>query len=276
MKRREPMPKNYTVGRAQRNERGQHRLVVMKRMALYGAVALLGAAMFFVSNGSLASAATPAKTVCNNAIASKQPLTRIQIAACKKAKIKVPKTASNARKVSGTLVTLGAGSFLGGSDVKAGLYDVTPGPGQSGNFSTTSGKALSPYSYNEILGTAGGFGVPSVRTQISKGDKISISGLSAVTFTPVTAPLVTSHATITLGAGTWVVNQDIGPGRYAATPGPGQSGNFNVTGGSFTDNVNEILGSDTSLSEVPSVSVNLSKGEVIAISSMSQVVMTAK
>jgi hypothetical protein len=82
--------------------------------------------------------------------------------------------------------------------------------------------------------------------------------------------------TVTLGAGTWVVNQDIGPGRYKAIPGSGQSGNFNVTGGSFTDNVNEILGSDTSLSQVPSVSVNLSKGEVVAISGMSQVVMTTK
>jgi hypothetical protein len=49
-----------------------------------------------------------------------------------------------------------------------------------------------------------------------------------------------------------------------------------VSAGSFTDTVNEILGSDTSLSQVPSVRVNLSKGEVISISGMSQVVMTAK
>ncbi len=114
-------------------------------------------------------------------------------------------------------------------------------------------KSLSPYSYNEILGTAADLGVPSVRAQISKGDKISISGLSAVTFTPVTTPLVTSHTTITLGAGTWVVNQDIGPGRYVATPGPGQSGNFIVKGKSFTAARQRDLGSDTSLSEVPSV-----------------------
>jgi hypothetical protein len=137
-------------------------------------------------------------------------------------------------------------------------------------------RAASP-TYNEILGSDTSLSqVPSVRAKISRGDKISISGLSAVTFTPVAAPLVTSHTTITLGAGTWVVNQDIGSGRYVATPGPGQSGNFTVTGGSFTDNVNEILGSDTSLSQVPSVSVNLSKGEVIAISGISQVIMTAK
>jgi hypothetical protein len=267
------MPK-YTVGRGQRYE-AQCRLVVIKSIALPGAVALLGAAMFFVSNGSLASAATPAKTVCNNAIASKKPLTNVQIAACKKANIKVPKAASNARKVTGTLVTLGAGQFVGGSDVKAGLYDVTPGPGESGNFSTKGQDPLT-YSYNEILGTAGGFGVPSVRTQIAKGDQISISGLSAVTFTPVTAPYVTSHMTITLGAGTWVVGQDIGPGRYVGTPGPGQSGNFSVKAKGFSGYVNEILGSNTSYGQVPSVTVNLAKGSVISISGMSQVVMTAK
>jgi hypothetical protein len=120
------MPQEVHRKSGQRYGQGRHRLVVKKSLALQGAVALLGGAMFFVSNGSLASAATPAKTVCNNAIVSKQPLNRIQIAACKRANIKVPKT----RKVSGTLVTLGAGSYLGGTDVKAGLYDVTPGPGQ--------------------------------------------------------------------------------------------------------------------------------------------------
>ncbi len=273
------MPKNHTIGWGQqRHERGQYRLVMSKSKALHGAVALVGAVLLLASygslNGSAASAATPAKTLCKNAIASKQPLTPKQIAACKVAKIKVPKPTSNARVVKGTLVTLGAGSFLGGADVAAGLYDVTPAPGESGNFSTQG--ASFTFSYNEILGSADDLGVPSVRAQIAKGDKISISGLSAVTFTPVTAPLVTSHSTITLGAGTWVVNQDIGAGRYVAIPGSGQSGNFSVSGGSFTDDVNEILGSDTSLSEVPQVSVNLSKGEVISISSLSQVLMTAK
>jgi hypothetical protein len=254
----------------------EHHLGINRCIGLLAAVVFAAAGMFIVSRGSAASAATPAKTVCQNAIASKKPLTNVQIAACKRAKIKVPTTATNARKVTGTLVTLGAGSFLGGSDVKAGLYDVTPGPGESGNFSTKGQDPLT-YSYNEILGSDTSLSeVPSVRTQISKGDQIMISGLSAVTFTPVTTPYVTSHADITLGAGTWIVNQDIGPGRYVGTPGPGQSGNFSVKGGGFTSYVNEILGSDTSFGQVPSVTVNLTKGSVIAISGMSQVVMTAK
>jgi hypothetical protein len=247
-----------------------------KARPLLRAFAFVGVVVLLACTDSFASAATPAKTVCKNAIASGKPLTPKQIAACKKAKIKVPTAASNARVVTGKLVTLGAGQFVGGEDVAAGLYDVTPGPGESGNFSTEGQDPLT-YSYNEILGTTSfGLGVPSIRAQISKGDQITISGLSAVTFTPVTAPYVTSHSDITLGAGTWVVNQDIGPGRYVATPGPGQSGNFSVKPKGFTGYVNEILGGNPQYSQVPSVTVNLKKGSVIAISGMSQVIMTAK
>ncbi len=181
-----------------------------------------------------------------------------------------PTTAAPAgRQVKGTLVTLGAGTFTGGKDVAVGLYDVTPGVGQSGNF-TVNGTD----SYNEILGgDASTGGVPMVRATISTGDPIQISGLSAVTFTPVTAPLSTSHTTTNLYAGTWTVGQDIGEGRYVATPGAGQSGNFVVTG---NDSYNEILGGDSSTGGVPSVTVTLSKGDVIAISGLGQVTLTAQ
>ncbi len=176
-------------------------------------------------------------------------------------------TAAPARKVTGTATTLGAGSFTGGKDVAVGLYDVTGGAGQSGNFSVSGTD-----SYNEILGTDQSMSeVPKVRVQISSGDQISISGLSSVTFTPVTAPFVTSHATTDLYAGSFTVGQDLGAGRYTVTPGSGQSGNFSTTG---SNDYNEILGSDKSMGEVPSVSVSLANGDVIAISGMSQVTFT--
>ena len=172
------------------------------------------------------------------------------------------------RQVKGTAVTLGAGTFTGGKDVTNGLYDVTAGAGQSGNFSVTGTD-----SYNEILGAADASlsQVPKIRVQISSGDQISISGLSSVTFTPVTTPFVTSRTTTNLYAGTFTVGQDVAAGRYVVTPGAGQSGNFSTSGGS---DYNEILGSDKSLSEVPSLSVTLNKGDVIAISGMSQVTFT--
>ncbi|MGH9090587.1 MAG: hypothetical protein ACRDZR_04265 [Acidimicrobiales bacterium] len=197
--------------------------------------------------------------------------------ACKKAKVKVPKNQqptaaaaapSNARTVQGTLVTLGAGSFLGGTDVAAGLYDVTAGTGQSGNFVVQGSD-----SYDEILGgTSLLGGVPTVRAKISKGDRIQISSLSQVTFTPVTTPYVTTHSPVTLYAGTWTVGQDLGPGRYVATAGTGQSGNFIIT----SAGVDEILGGTSTLGGVPSVTFTVSKGDVIDISSLSQVKLTPK
>jgi hypothetical protein len=169
-----------------------------------------------------------------------------------------------ARQVTGKATTLGAGTFAGGTDVAAGLYDVTPGAGQSGNFMVDGTN-----SYNEILGSSSDLGVPKVRVMISSGDSIKVSGLSQVVFTPVTTPLVTTHTLVNLYAGTWTVGQDIGPGRYVATPGPGQSGNFMVE----AEDVNEILGTAGGLG-VANVTVNLSKGDVITISGLSQVTMT--
>ncbi len=168
------------------------------------------------------------------------------------------------RQVKGTAITLGAGTFTGGKDIAVGLYDVTAPAGQSGNF-IVSGTD----SYNEVLGTDTSMSeVPKIRVQISSGDQIQISGLSGVSFTPVTTPFVTTHVQTTLYAGTFIVGQDIGAGRYVVTPGSGQSGNFIVDGG---DSYNEVLGTDSSMGEVPSLTVNLSPGDTINISGMSQV-----
>jgi len=170
------------------------------------------------------------------------------------------------RTVTGKLTTLGAGNFTVGPDIPAGLYNVTPGAGQSGNFIVTG----SDY-YNEVLGSADGIGVPEVRARLQKGDEIQLSGLSSVTFTPVATPYVTAVKPVDLYAGTWTVGQDIAPGRYVATPGAGQSGNFIING----EGINEILGSAEGVG-VPSVTVTVHKGDVIQISGLARVVMTPK
>jgi hypothetical protein len=169
------------------------------------------------------------------------------------------------RKVVGSATTLGAGNFTSGTDVPVGLYDVTTGPGQSGNFIVQGTD-----SYDEILDSSGMNGVPKVRAQISTGDQIQISGLSRVTFTPVSTPLVTTHRHVTLYAGTWTVGQDLGPGRYVATPGAGQNGNFIID----SEGVNEILGSDITSGDVPSVTFSVQDGDVVNISGLSQVTLT--
>lgn len=170
------------------------------------------------------------------------------------------------RQAIGKPVTLGAGSFTGGTNVAVGLYDVTTVNGQSGNFIVTGTDNI-----DEILGVTDGIGVPKIRTPISTGDSIQIENLSQVIFTPVSTPYVTSHSTVNLYAGTFTVGQDIGAGRYVATTPTGDSGNFIVTG---TDNVDEILGVTDGIG-VPSVTTNLTNGDTIQISGLSQVTMTA-
>jgi len=173
-----------------------------------------------------------------------------------------------ARKVSGVAKTIGAGTFAGGTDIAVGLYVVTCGAGQSGNF-IVSGTD----SYDEILGGGSAFGgVPKIRVQISTGDQIQISGLSVVHFAPVSSPYITAHKTGILYAGTFTVGQDIGAGRYVATPGAGQSGNFIVSG---NDSYDEILGDPSADGGVPNVSVTLTDGDIIDISGLSQVTLTA-
>lgn len=159
-------------------------------------------------------------------------------------------------------MTLGSGNFTGGTDVAPGLYDVTTGPGQRGNF-VVSGSD----SYNEVLDSSGNRGVPEIRVQISNGDQIQISGPSQVYFTPVSTPLVTSHRAVSLYAGTWTVGQDLGPGGYVATPGTGQSGTFVIT----AEGVNVNLSSEPRRGAVSSVTFDVQDGDVIEISGLKQV-----
>jgi len=163
------------------------------------------------------------------------------------------------------VVTLGSGTFTGGTDVQPGVYDVTTGPGQSGNFLVTGAN-----SYNEILDSSDVKGVPEIRVWITTGDRIRISGLSEVTFTPVSTPFVTTNSAVTLYAGTWIVGQDLGPGRYVATPGVGQSGKFAIWG----EGVNQMLGGDPIFGEVPSITFVVKKGDVIKISGLGEVALT--
>lgn len=124
--------------------------------------------------------------------------------------------------------------------------------------------------YDEILGgdSIDG-GVPEVRAQISSGDHIEVSGLSQVTFTRVSTPLVRTHTSVSLYAGTWVVGKNLGPGRYA-TPGAGLSGKFIIT----NEDVDEILGGSSDDGGVASETFSVKNGDTIEIGSLSQVMLS--
>jgi len=76
--------------------------------------------------------------------------------------------------------TLTTGDWVAGLDIEPGDYVVTPAKGQSGNFIIYDEFGLPKT--NEILGDAGGLGVPDVTVSLSAGDRIEISGLGEVTF----------------------------------------------------------------------------------------------
>ncbi len=160
---------------------------------------------------------------------------------------------------------LGSGHFVGGTDVAPGLYDVVPGPDQSGEFVVTGTDR-----YDEVLGSPGTQGVPQIRVRISTGDQIQVSGLSQVFFTPVATPFVTTHSAVTLYAGTWTVGQDLGPGHYVATPGAGESGTVVVT----SEGINETVSGDRSQGSAPSFTFNVKDGDMIEISGLGQLNLT--
>lgn len=162
------------------------------------------------------------------------------------------------------LTELNTGSFMVGTDIPKGRYVIT-GDG-SGNLFIYDSAGI-PY-INEILG-GGDLGVETVTTDIAEGDKIEISGINKVTFTP--AETKVSEATLTTG--NWIVGIDILPGRYDAESSKG-NGNFFVYDKNGIPVVNEILGGGDI--GVEKVTIDLEEGNMISISGMNEVRFSKK
>lgn len=155
--------------------------------------------------------------------------------------------------------TLNTGKFEVGQDIPEGRYVIT-GDG-SGNLFIYDENDV-PY-VNEILG-GGDIGVDSVTTDIKEGDKIEISGINNVTFTPAETIMYKDSLT----TGNWVVGLDIAPGRYDITSAGG-SGNLFIYNTSGWIEVNEILGDDDF--GVEKVTAELKEGYIISISGINKV-----
>lgn len=158
------------------------------------------------------------------------------------------------KKNTGKATTLNAGSFKVGDDINPGRYTVKAASG-SGNFTNSSG------SINVILGqTADSSGgqVDSYTVTLKKGEHIKLDGIQSTSFTPT--PSKADFKT-NLGAGQWIVGQNIKPGRYDITA---TEGSGNLTNGSGS--INEILGTkaDKSEGQVTKVTANLHNGEVLS------------
>lgn len=163
----------------------------------------------------------------------------------------------------GKLVTLGAGKFTVGKDIKPGRYVITTNSGD-GNLSDDN-------DMNVILSSQSGSssdGVDSYTTTLPKGDKVEISGIDSTTFTPVKKR---TYKTL-LGAGQWEVGKDIKPGHYVITSTQG-SGNISTDDG----DINEILGKtkDSDTGQVTNITADLSNGQVLE-TDLEQIQLTEK
>lgn len=137
---------------------------------------------------------------------------------------------------SGQTVTLNAGNWEVGADLKPGHYRLTTSSGQ-GNVMSENAK----YGLNIIL-DAKASNMEGVLTQFDtylvKGDKIQIVGLQSVTFTAINQSQPINQGTLT--AGNYIVGLDIQPARYEVNAVQG-SGNLLTSDG----DINEMFGTNT-------------------------------
>ena len=149
-------------------------------------------------------------------------------------------------------VTLGAGKYKVGKDIKPGRYVIRAVKG-SGILSN------SDFNIDAILGNdVNSDQVTSFTTNLIKNDKIKLDRIESTSFTPT--PDKYTYKT-KISAGIWLVGLDIKPGKYVIRPIKG-SGNLISEDGSDSD-LNEILGKDAKRGQVSKVTADLTTGEVI-------------
>lgn len=206
------------------------------------------------SAGEAGKKATSNSEVAKNETSSAKPSEDKNIK--KEEPVKEGETRDNS---SAKETTLSTGKFIVGEDIQSGRYVCTSD--SSGNFIVTDKNGLPII--NEILGNDD-LGVSKVTADFKDGEKIEISGIKNVHFTPAETKVSNE-----LSAGSWIVGLDIEPGKYVAEVNNGQ-GNFVVYKNGFPT-VNEILDASGNMG-VPNVTLKLEKGEVISISGLNQVI----
>ena len=111
---------------------------------------------------------------------------------------------------------------------------------------------------------------PAPQTQQAAPKTTTTPAPTKSTPTPKVASRQVKGTATTLGAGTFTGGKDVPVGLYDVTTTSGQSGNFIVSG---TDSYNEVLGVSDGFG-VPKVRAQISTGDQVEISGLSQVVFT--
>ena len=240
-------------GKDQRNFFGRHKIITS-----LGIIIVLIIIITAVSSGG--NDTTPASSISNSNKQENRDSTSV-----KSNNEAETKSVVKQRQIAGKATDLGAGTFTVGKDIEEGLYDVTPVEG-SGNF-IIQNENQSDLSVNEILGTENGAGgISKARVKLVKDEQIQLDGINKTHFEPVNSSFITTQKSLSIYSGRWIVGEDVGSGRYVATPASG-AGNFIVYDKMGLPKVNEILGEGG----VKQVTIDLNDGDIITAMGLNQV-----
>jgi len=162
-------------------------------------------------------------------------------------------------------VTLGSGTFTAGIDIPIGRYLATT---TENSFGSVVVYELGT-SYPEISEVLGNFSdtanVPSIALTLVQNQKIEITGLNIVHFTPLQTELKTELTT-----GEWDVGLDIAPGTYTISSKDGLSGSVTILDGNNPVGYAKLGNNGTD--DQQSAVVTLKQGQIIRISNIPTVV----
>lgn len=196
-------------------------------------------------------------------------------------------TAATPEEVGAAATLLGPGTYIAGQHLDPGLYEVTV---KSGARALISGgmdeldplmNLLELLAAPELAERPGSPAVAKLRLELSDGDEVVLSagprqelGEFTLAFTPVASRRIEPiGGTVILYSGRWSVGDDLAPGRYVLEVDPGVRGSLQVVGGGHRGAV-ELLDGDGADGGRPSVSLDLSIGDRIAISGIDEVTFT--
>ena len=258
------LKKSKDYKEALRQSKKPPKKLLVKRWWVWGLILVLICGFFVSASNDAEKHDEAYNTTAHH---SKKPKNVRKSVKKKKKKISVSNTKKASKpepeKNTAKAVTLGAGKYKVGRDIKPGRYVIKAIQG-SGNLSNSDA------TINVILGNdVDSDQVTSFTTNLVKGDKINLDGIESTSFTPT--PDKYTYKT-QISAGIWLVGRDIKPGRYVIRPIKG-SGNL-ISDGS-DDDLNEILGTDTESGQVSKVTADLTAGEVI-LSNLELIGLTKK
>ena len=177
---------------------------------------------------------------------------------------------------------LGPGTYVAGQHLDPGLYEVTVNSGVSAAVVVPLGEGDSFGSILELLSVpdfAGGPDGPvaTLRLELSDGDEVVLTGGPRGEFTLAFTPVVSRwiepiDGTVTLHSGRWSVGEDLAPGRYVADVAPGARGFLSVDRAGIRTAM-ELLDGDGADGGRPSVALDLSIGDRVAVSGMNEVTL---